>query len=376
MVCITIVSASGSFMPTHYLDPWDPSYAGRFTDPRVKIASQALLAPNGHNMQPWIIKLDPNDQNVFYLFGDPDRKTSEIDPLARQFTISQGAFLEYARLAAQNLGYTASIMLFPAGEYDTAGSTDSIKQKPVAKVILSPKTNLAENPLQKALFLPDTNRAPYQADLLTAAQIKTLNSLNTDQAIKLQILQDKTNVGKIKPLARQAMEIETGVHRINALNNTLLRVNEYQKNSSPWGFSLDSQGSSGIMLHITQALLTVVPSLNSEASARDLVLKNTRTALDNTPAYLMISSTTNTRTSQVKTGMLYSRLVLTAQNSGLVMQPLSQCLEEYPEMKECYMEIYQDFANRGETIQMLARIGKPTLAAPRSMRRQVMDLIQ
>jgi hypothetical protein len=327
-------------------------------------------------MQPWIIKLDPNDQNVFYLYGDPDRLTSEIDPPARQFTITQGTFLEYARLAAENLGYHANITLFPDGEYDLAGSPESIRQKPAAKIVLTKTAAEKTDPMFDAMFLPGTNRSPYKSDPLSAEQINSLQAQNPGKEIKLQILQNPKDVAAIKSLALKAMDIETSVHRINALNGTLLRVNEYQKNSSPWGFSLDSQGASGLMLYVMQALLTIVPSLNNEQSARDLVLKNAQTALDHTPTYLLIASTTNTRANQIKTGMLYSRLVLAAQNMGLAMQPLSQALEEYSEMKDIYEKIHKEYANRGETLQMLARVGKSTTAAPQSMRREATDLIK
>jgi len=66
---------------------------------------------------------------------------------------------------------------------------------------------------------------------------------------------------------------------------------------------------------------------------------------------------------------------LTAQNLGLAVQPLSQCLEEYPAMKPAYKEFYKNYAASGETLQMLARIGQPAQAAPHSMRQDVMSFI-
>ena len=101
----------------------------------------------------------------------------------------------------------------------------------------------------------------------------------------------------------------------------------------------------------------------------------TMMAVDHTPAYAMILSKDNTRFSQVKSGMLYSKLILAAQRQGLVMQPLSQVLEEYPEMNQLYSGIHRDYAPNGETIQMLVRLGKPAKEVPQSMRRDVRDLI-
>jgi hypothetical protein len=89
----------------------------------------------------------------------------------------------------------------------------------------------------------------------------------------------------------------------------------------------------------------------------------------------MIITKDNNRSSQVKSGMLYSELILTAHRMGFVMQPLSQVLEEYPEMKEQYSSVHHDYASDGGTIQMLVRLGKPTKVVPQSMRRDVMNLI-
>jgi hypothetical protein len=115
--------------------------------------------------------------------------------------------------------------------------------------------------------------------------------------------------------------------------------------------------------------------MNNEKVSADLYVKSTQTAVDNTPAYAMIISKGNSRSEQVKSSMLYSKLVLTAHSLGLVMQPLSQVLEEYPEMKEQYTKIHKDYVPNGGTIQMLLRIGQPTQEYPNSMRRDIMDLI-
>ena len=72
--------------------------------------------------------------------------------------------------------------------------------------------------------------------------------------------------------------------------------------------------------------------------------------------------------------MLYSRLILTAHNIGLALQPPSQVLEEYPEMKQQYNRINNEFAG-GKTIQMLFRIGFPSQIAVKSMKQDVQALL-
>jgi hypothetical protein len=282
--------------------------------------------------------------------------------------------LEYVRIAGDELGYRTAIELFPEGSYNEQKLSESMKTKPVAKITLS-KTNPKSDPLYDFLFVPDTNRAAYLPTKLIPGQINELEAIHADTGLSIKIFQDKENTDKLNGYAMQGATIEAGVSRVMKESEIIFRANEYQKNKYRYGFSVEGQGTSGIMQHLMQGLVTIFPSMNSGKAASDLFIQSTRTSVDSTPAYAMIITKDNDRFSQVKSGMLYSELILTAHRLGFVMQPLSQVLEEYPEMKEPYSGIHRDYASDGGTIQMLVRLGKPTKEVPQSMRRDVMDLI-
>ncbi|WP_309615121.1 hypothetical protein, partial [Salinibacterium sp.] len=101
----------------------------------------------------------------------------------------------------------------------------------------------------------------------------------------------------------------------------------------------------------------------------------TTAAVAATPAYGIISTSANTRREQVEAGMLYSQFDLTARSMGLVMQPLSQVIQEYPAMAAPYAAVHDQYAPGGDTIQMIVRVGTPTIEYPQTMRRNVTDLI-
>ena len=174
----------------------------------------------------------------------------------------------------------------------------------------------------------------------------------------------------------QSATIEAGVDRVMEESDAIFRANESQKNRYRYGYSVEGQGASGLKKHVLQGLLTVFPSLNTGRAASQNFISYTRTSGDNTPAYAVVATSGNSRLSQVESGMLYSRLVLTGHTLGLVMQPLSQVLEEYPEMKVPYTEFKQAYAPGGGTVQMLFRVGRPTKNTPLSMRRDVMEMIK
>ena len=107
---VVLTAGGGAFLltraPASALAPWSAS-ARRHTDPRMRALSHAILAPNPHNRQPWIIDLRTEDELTLYC--DLQRLLPETDPFGRQITIGLGCFLELLRMAAAEDGYRAEI---------------------------------------------------------------------------------------------------------------------------------------------------------------------------------------------------------------------------------------------------------------------------
>ena len=86
------------------------------------------------------------------------------------------------------------------------------------------------------------------------------------------------------------------------------------------------------------------------------------------PVFAALIGATNTRLEQVRAGRAYARIHLTASRLGLAMQPLSQALEEYPQMAALQQRLKQTLSvDEGQTIQMLFRLGhaRPIAFGPR-----------
>lgn len=375
-ILITILYfIGGGFMKQTYMEPWSKSYASKQSDPRVRLAAIGLLAASNHNMQPWKIKLDSSNAMVFYLYADSSRMTKEVDPYARQMMISQGTFLEYVVVAGETEGWHTDIRLFPDGTYDESNLAQSMDIKPVAKITLT-KTQAKNSALFGAMYMPDTNREAYKENKLTGTQTSALASLSSVSGVSIKLYQDQEDLNKIGQYAMQSATIEAGVTRVMNESDAIFRANEFQKNKYRYGYSVEGQGTSGFMRNIIQGLVTLFPSMNEGKAASQNFINYTRASVDNTPVYAMIVSNDNSRLEQVESGMLYSRLVLTGHALGLAMQPLSQVLEEYPEMQVPYTQFKQTYAPDGGTVQMLFRVGVPTKSVPLSMRRDVKSLIE
>ncbi|WP_128646895.1 hypothetical protein [Rhodococcus sp. BS-15] len=370
-----ILTAGGIFVPAHYLDPWSSDYSDRFDDPRMKVVARAELAPSSHNTQPWTVTLDPSDPQALYLFVDGTRLTPAVDPLSRQAMVSQGTFLQYLTTAAAEMGSRATVELFPAGPYDEADLMQSMIDTPVAKVTLT-EDSTASTDDAGSLFLSDTNRAPYQDAPLTTAQLDELAGVATESGATIQMFTDTENKATLAEFAVVGTLIESRYASATDESTALFHPNEGSKNDARSGFAVEGQGTSGFMKYFLQGLITIVPSINDDAATAKSAISSTDEAVSHTPAYALVSTASNSRSEQVQAGMLYAGLSLRARTLGLVMQPLSQALQEYPDMAEPYEAIHDEYASAGQTIQMMVRIGSPTTEYPTTMRRDATTLIR
>lgn len=83
------------------------------------------------------------------------------------------------------------------------------------------------------------------------------------------------------------------------------------------------------------------------------------------PALLWITTPANGRDDQLEAGRRYVRAHLRATALGVAMHPLSQALQEYPEMAAKFAQIHKVLGVRGgERLQMLARMGYAPPADP------------
>ncbi|WP_237217678.1 Acg family FMN-binding oxidoreductase [Falsiroseomonas oryziterrae] len=97
-------------------DPWlvDPAAFGRCATPRARLrflVTYAVLAPSGHNTQPWTFRLQGDA--TMELRADRTRALPVVDPVDRALTISCAAALTNLRIAAEALGETVEAEVLP-----------------------------------------------------------------------------------------------------------------------------------------------------------------------------------------------------------------------------------------------------------------------
>jgi hypothetical protein len=327
------------------LDPKAP------TDVRLDAFRHAILAPNPHNRQPWLIRLDGDDAAT--ISCDLAQRLPDTDPFDRQITIGFGTFLELARIAAAERGVRMDIVPFPEGE-----STPRLDLRAVAKLKFVPDANVAKDALFPEITKRRTNRMIYDP-------VRTLRADIASQVAEGGHTVDAQRIAAVKAITVAATTIEIETPKTFGESVDLMRIGADQVDANPDGLILV-----GPMMEAL-SLLGVL----DQSSLRDPSSTAFKTGLEmqqeicgSIPALMWIITPGNSRLDQLEAGRQYVRANLRATGAGVAMHPLSQSLQEYPEMTGKFAEIHEILgAKSGERVQMLARMGyaAPIEPAPR-----------
>jgi hypothetical protein len=312
-------------------------------DPRRFALAHAILAPNPHNTQPWLVDLD--DTNGMTLYCDLGRRLDFTDPNDRQITIGCGAFLELYRIAASQLGQRAQITLFPEG-----APVGRLDERPLAHVTLTAQDNAAPDPLASYVTARRTNRNLYDAERAPADTL---------------LLRAAGQVAGFMGAVRWAVEPE----RVAVIRDLVWRAFEREMNTE--GAQRETYrwlrfGHDAVAQH-RDGLAIEGPLIGP--------LSDWRKKAESAPAFLWMATPDDRAETRLLTGMAYARLNLAATAFGLAIHPWSQALQEYEAMADLYAEARQVLDTGDQTPQMLVRVGYADPAPP-SARRDVADFVR
>lgn len=327
-------------------EPWSKAGAS-FDDARLDALAYAILAPNPHNMQPWRVRLDGAD--ALSVYCDQSRLLPQTDPPNRQITIGFGCFLELLRQAAANKGVRAEITPFPEGEPQPV-----LDSRPVASVRFIEDTSASPDPLFAAAAARRTNRAPFKAQAVDPAVLEKILAASVTGVVAAGIVEGD-RIAELRKLATDAWRIEWTLDRTRRESIDVTRIGKAEIDQSPWGLSL-----SGPVIEAVAAIGAFtrenmdIPGKTAYEQSIAFYNKAAETAA----AFVWTSTATNTRADQLAAGAAWIRMQQAATLEGVSFHPLSQALQEFPEMAPAYDRAHELMAHQpGATVQMLARIG-------------------
>lgn len=329
--------------PHAALTPW--AQAGQYEEPRRFALSHAILAPNPHNLQPWLVDL--SEEGVVTLLPDPSRRLPATDPFDRQLTIGLGCFLEQMTIAASAAGFRVETTLFPEGT-----PSDILGTMPVARSRFVAGINRVD-PLFEQIPYRRSSKVPF--DLSRPVAEQSLLDLQPEVVgISFSGTVDAAQVAELRKLTWDAWLTEYSTPTAHKESVDLMRLGKTEIEANPDGIDVGGMPLEGLIaigLVTRQGLLT--PGTISYQAGHDMY----KPMLEATPAYVWLTSNDNSRTAQIAAGRAWLRLNLLTTQQGLALHPVSQCLQEYPEMAEHYRTAHQTLAQPGQTVQMLGRLG-------------------
>lgn len=316
--------------PHKAIAPW--AKAGDYTDPRMWALSYALLAPNAHNRQPWLAEIKGDNQVV--LWRDRQRELPETDPFQRQLVISLGCFLEQMRIAAAEREIGVKLDIYPDGEEGPAA-------------IATFEGTARPDPLFGAVMDRRSCKKPFESRPVEE-QVATALS---DHAV---ILTDSGTVAELREITWKAWQTEAFHPPTHKESLDLMRFGKSEINRSPDGIDLGGPFLESLMV---AGVLTREDQQDVNSSGFRQGIKIYDEMLQATPAYAVVKTIGNSRHHQIAAGRRWLRLNLATTTLGLALHPVSQALQEFPEMAEHYKAAHQLLADEGETVQMLGRLG-------------------
>lgn len=345
----TILAATGAGAfavtrtPRTALAPWEQ--AGAYDDPRKRALSYAILAPNPHNRQPWLVDL--RREGEVTLFVDTNRLLPHTDPFSRQIVIGLGCFLELMVMAAAQDGFGVDLDLFPDGEDPGALDQRRVAVARFTEGAGAPDPLFAHVMARRSLKEPFDTTRPVASDTLQAVLgAARMTSVGGSVA--------PDDIARYRILSHEALRIEIETPHTYKESVDLFRIGHREVDANPDG--IDFTGPMFEAMSIAGLFSREVVLDQSSVAYKEglnAVFANTDTAM----GHLWQVTPGNTRADQIAAGRDWLRLNLAATGAGLGMQPLSQALQEYPEMAAPYAEIHEALAPDGGTVQMFARIG-------------------
>lgn len=320
----------------------------------------AILAPNSHNRQPWLVDL--REGNSISLHVDRERMLPMTDPWFRQITVSQGTFIESLLIALKERGVAPQIQLFPKGEF----ALREVDDRPVARISWESRgATLAKDPLFSQLLRRQTAKVAYDtARPVAESVLEQLRSAVAGFEVGFGGTVSADRVAPLRSLCLDAARVEINTARTIMESTRLMRIGPEEISRHRDGISINER-----VPRIADALgafdRSQAPAEGSVGynKAIERFEQHSHSAMGFvwlTTASARHLAAGSSRSAEVNAGRAYMRLQLKATELGLQMHPMSQAPQEFEEMKPHHDRLHHLLLGRPaaeETIQMFCRIG-------------------
>jgi nitroreductase len=308
----------------------------------------AVLAPSGHNTQPWIFSIVPEGIEVF---ADYTRRLPQVDPFDRELLMSVGAAIMNLRIAAAHFGYESTV-LYQRNQCDTPA---------VALVTLretsAPDASLCA--LFPAIQRRRTNRQPFRDEALDADALSALCDVADEYRESVQFLLARDRA-RIAQLVAEGDRLQMENRAVRAELADWVRSDRTQATD---GLSADALGFPQIFSSAAAQVIRRV-NLGSITGRRDAAL------IEATPLLVVITADDDP-VSLLQAGQVLEHLLLAATLHGLQYSFMNQ-----PVQVATLRDMLAPIVPSPHPPQLLLRIGYAAPCAEPMPRRRVAEVLR
>jgi nitroreductase len=297
----------------------------------------AVRAPSIHNTQPWRWVFR---RGVLELYADRSRQLPALDPDGHSLLLSCGGALALAQLGFATAGWSSEVDRLP-----DADQPDLLARiRPVDRVPVTPSTV----ELARAAERRRTERLPFAAGPVPAATVRALVVAAAAPGVHAHPVERAGEKLDLAVVFSWADGVETADPAYRA---ELARWTRYPDVAAPDG--------------VPAAAVPHLPAgepRHTDVPVRDFGVTGgppVAAAVDEQPLFLVIFTTDDDRTAQLRAGEAYVRLAVEVERLGLAGSAMTQAVD-LPAVRERFRVLM----NWPDHPQLVLRIGRPPTARP------------
>jgi hypothetical protein len=322
-------------MPKHNYQAWEikaKDFSDEWSDiHKLKFfAEYAILAPSGHNTQPWHFK--KNRDNLL-LQADTSRSLPYSGLQANEPLVSLGSCLGILGLAAKGFGYNLSI------KYTS-------EEGSVARITIKEKTS-PDPSLLNAITSRVSNRSLYKEEKISKKDLEII-SQNGYKNVSIHIISNKKDINYLAEKTAESTIKIMGDKTFRAELSKWVRNNVTRQHDGMPGFVQEIPTPPSMLAK------HIIKNLNI---SKDQAKKDSNRMLA-TPCAILITVTNASSEALLNAGSLYARVCVLAAQHNIDTSGLGSAVVD-PETKEA---IVKTFKLPGQPMAII-RVGKATKAA-------------
>ncbi len=329
-------------------DPWTVSQA---EFPRAQSAqaqlrfllNYAVLAPSGHNTQPWLFRVGGDGIDVI---ADRRRALPVVDPGDRELTMSCGAALFHLRVAMRHFGFTPVVELLP----------DAAQPDVLARIRMgaSMEATFNDERLFMAIAHRRTNRQPFADRPVPEAEVDHLAECAEEEGAALQVVRADEEKQALAELIAEGDRRQASDKRFRRELAAWIHPNRSSSRDGIPGYAMGL----GDLLSYAGPFVIRTFNWGEGQAAKDQQLA------EGSPALLVLSTEDDTAAAWMAAGQALDRVLLQGQAYDLQASYLNQPIE-VPALRP---QVAERLGIDGHP-QLILRMGYPTESVERTPRR-------